>query len=394
MNTQYTIIKPEMIAWARKRIGAGIDVFASRMNVSSERVKEWEAGKKEITMNQAKRLASLALLPLGVLFLDEVPLDRVVLPDFRTVKSSPLSNPSPELEAIILEMQEKQEWLRDYLIENNYDELSFVGSITTQTSVSDTVNRIQEIVGLSQKQKERCQKWEDYFNLLVERIEDAGVTVIRSGIYGNDTHRPLNVEEFRGFVLADSYAPLIFINGSDSRNAQMFTLVHEFVHIMLGKEGVSNFSLMSSSQNNVEQYCNKVAAEFLVPGSNLIEQCKAMPQDAQSIERHLHVLSKNYMVSTLVLISRCRELGIINSDLAQRLWDKDIAIILSNKARSGGHGSFFANLRQRVGRNFARIVIAETAANNITYQDAFRLLRVKNTEGLVKLSQEVGLPIL
>ncbi len=394
MSTQDTIIKPEMIAWARNRLGATQDDLAIRMHVSNERVKEWESGETAITMNQAKRLSALSLVPLGVLFLEEPPEHTVSLPDFRSVNNNPLSNPSPELEATILEMQEKQSWLREYLIEDGSDALEFVGSISKDTPVPEAVKKIEEIIDLSDEQREHCRKWEDYHNLLIERMEDAGITIIRSGIYGNDTHRPLDVEEFRGFVLVDSYAPLIFINGSDSRNAQMFTLVHELVHILLGQSGVINVNLKAEVANKTEQYCNKVAAEFLVPSAELIEQCKDMPTDESSVERHLHLLSKDFMVSTLVLISRCRKLRIINHAIADRLWEKESAIIRESRKRNRGGGNFFASLKQRVGRNFARMVIAETAANNISYTDAFHLLRVKNTDGLVKLSQEVGLPLL
>ncbi|HMM61712.1 MAG TPA: ImmA/IrrE family metallo-endopeptidase, partial [Candidatus Rifleibacterium sp.] len=85
--------------------------------------------------------------------------------------------------------------------------------------------------------------WESFFNILVERSEQAGIIILRSGKVGNNTHRTLDVKEFRGFVIYDELAPFIFINGADAKAAQIFTLVHELAHVWLGASGVSNNGL-------------------------------------------------------------------------------------------------------------------------------------------------------
>ena len=77
-------------------------------------------------------------------------------------------------------------------------------------------------------------------------------------------------------------------------------------------------------------------------------------------------------------------------DILQKEMDKITAI----KSQRGSGGNFYATLKYRVGITFAKTIISEVADNNIPYQDAFRLLHVKNTDKLIALSQEVGLPIL
>jgi Zn-dependent peptidase ImmA (M78 family) len=125
------------------------------------------------------------------------------------------------------------------------------------------------MIHLDTDMRSDARNWEEALRLQVEGMEESGVLVMRSGIVGNNTHRQLSVEEFRGFALSDPYAPLVFINSRDSKGAQMFTLAHELVHIWLGVSGVSNLEATYAPNHRIERFCNRVAAELLVPGVEL-----------------------------------------------------------------------------------------------------------------------------
>ena len=393
MRSPKTIIKPKVLRWARERTGLSVQEFAQKLSVPAETVSEWESGKTAITMKCAQDVAKLSLLPLGYLFSSEIPKRDLHLPDFRTINNDLIQKPSPELEATILEMEEKQSWFREYLIECDSLPLDWIGSISLKTMIPDAVHKIQEIISISGDEFEHFSRWEDYFDLLVQKIEQAGIIFIRNSVVGNNTRRPLSLEEFRGFVLVDSYAPLIFINGRDYKNPQMFTMIHELVHLILGQSGVIDIS--NETSNKTEKYCNKVAAEFLVPGSKLCSYWKTLSQEDSEIRNNIYHLSKYFKVSTYVIILRCRDFHLISFELASCLWKEEVEKFNRLKAQQhGGGGDFYANLKYRVGETFAKAIISELSDRSISFGDAFRLLNVKNMDSLRKLSEAVGLPIL
>ena len=289
-------------------------------------------------------------------------------------------------------MQEKQTWLREYLIDNDTPELSWIKSISAQTPVSLAVRKMQMVLNISHDDMDSCLSWDNFFALLVRKIEDAGVTVIRNGVVGNNSHRPLDIDEFRGFVLVDPIAPLIFINGKDNKNPQMFTLIHELVHLFMGESGL--IGPTNKTSNTIERYCNKVAAEFLVPEIKLRSSWNKLLLEQDDIRAMIKKLSKEFKVSTYVIIIKCRDASLISPNQASELFEEEennFRVQNQNKSSGGDH---FANLKFRVGQTFAKIVIVELYNQNITYGDAFRLLRVKDMDSIVKLSRKVGLFIL
>src|SRR5262249_54284267 len=147
--------------------------------------------------------------------------------------------------------------------ESEGDRVEFVGSLTTETPITEAAATMREALNFGVE--DRGATWTDALRSLIDRAENAGVLVMVNAIVGSNTHRRLDPDEFRGFALVDPFAPVVFVNGADTKSAQIFTLAHELAHMWLGETALSNATLLSTPDTAIEGWCNRVAAEFLVP---------------------------------------------------------------------------------------------------------------------------------
>ena len=240
------------------------------------------------------------MTPFGYLFLDAPPVEDLNIPDFRTKDDRTPRQPSPNLIETLHDMRRRQHWMRDYLIEEGQDALPFVGAVRPPAQVKATAKRVREALGLEDTWAENCSSWEEALRTLRDAAEDIGILVATTGVVGLNNGRSLDLDEFRGFVLCDPYAPLVFVNGNDSKSAQMFTLAHELAHIWLGKDGLFNLVNTMPAGSELEKLCNQVAAEFLVPADKLRTRWSEVEGSANVFRR----LATIFRVSPVVTARR------------------------------------------------------------------------------------------
>lgn len=264
-------LRPRVLRWARERAGLHVAELAKKIGgaVTAEVVEGWERTGK-LTLTQARRLAQVTRTPEGFLYLAEPLEDKLPIPDFRTVGDAPVKRPSPDLLDTVQIMQRRQAWMREFLIEEGEPPTVFVGSATPKDKPERIAGEIRKVLGCTEGWANEERTWTEALMHLRHKVEAVGILIVVDGIVGNNAYRKLSPDEFRGFVLCDAYAPLVFINGSDFK-AQMSTLAHELAHLWVGQEGVSNFEALQPTPHRIEQWCNAVAAEFLVPARELKE---------------------------------------------------------------------------------------------------------------------------
>ena len=256
--------KPQVLKWARVRTGLTEDELAERLNLDSDRVRRWEASG-EIGIVDAERLATTTNTPYGYLFLDSPPQETLPIKDFRTVGSERAKETNLNLIDLVKQALARQEWYREHLVSIGEDKLDFVGSISITTPVMEAASRIRNRMRIGTELRQRTGTFEDILRVHFDTVEQCGVLVTREGGVGNSVLRKVSVDEFRGFALADAYAPMVVINSNDAKAAQLFTLVHELVHIWIGESAVSILQKTMHNGHEVERFCNAVAAEVLDP---------------------------------------------------------------------------------------------------------------------------------
>jgi Zn-dependent peptidase ImmA (M78 family) len=247
-------IAPSVLDWI---------INAVREEVPSVVVKslsEWREGGDLPTFAKIKEISKKAHIPLGYFLLKTPPVEKLPLLNYRTIDSYSIPNASRELIDTIYQMEAIQEWVRDYRLSAETEKLNFATSRNNAMNPLQIAKSIRNILGIQIDWYSEFKKSEEAFKKLRKFIGKAGILVFRNGIVGSNTHRPLKVEEFRAFALADDIAPLIFINSNDSENGMLFSLVHETAHICMGTA-----NLFKDRYSETETICNAVAAEILAP---------------------------------------------------------------------------------------------------------------------------------
>jgi Zn-dependent peptidase ImmA (M78 family) len=372
-------INGQMLTWARQRAGFEFDRLAKGA-VTAQKLKAWEAGDEYPTQAQAMAIAQKLGISYDMLFMPTVPPpDNPPIPDLRTLNGQQLKNPSLDFRDVLNSALIRQDWVSDERRDRGAKHLGYVGRFTISSDPKKVAANMRQALDLAPGGRAGCPDFEAFIKHLVSRAEDIGVLVMRSAIVGHDTHRKLDVNEFRGFALSDTIAPVVFINDADAKAAQVFTLAHELVHIWIGADGVSDRrpNLQKESINTIEVFCDKVAAELLVPETEFAKVWREGPLMASA-----RATAQHFRVSTLVVLRRARDLNrisidrfieAVNAEYARfREIDKKKREKQKEKETSGGN--FWASFEIRNGKALNSAVVKALSSSRATYTEASTLL--------------------
>lgn len=374
-------VKPELLKWACDRTG---DRSAS-LRESIPHFDDWLTGKRQPTLRQLEAFAKKACVALGYLFLPNPPDERVPIPDLRTIAGQGVRRPSPELLDVLGLCERRQSWYRDYAQKVGNEPLPFFRTATLATPPTEVAAEMQRVLEFDVDHRQEARSVDDALRMFIERTESAGIMVMASGVFGTNTHRKLDPDEFRGFVLADPLAPLIFINGADAKAAQMFTLAHELAHLWLGTSALTGETLVRVASDKAEQWCNKVAAEFLVP-LDALRSMNLPDEPLANLKRY----SARFKVSPLVILRR-----LLDGKMIDRKEFDSVYIAMSRlgqrpKAASNSGGDFYNAFPRAASRRFIRALYADTAEGNTLYRDALQLLCISKVDTLRELAKRAG----
>lgn len=324
---------------------------------------------------------------MGYLFLQEPPVEKIPIPDFRTIANEPLGRPSPDLLDTIYVCQQRQEWYRDYARSIDVEPLAFARSMNVRNDIGVAAETIRNALGFDVNERRRMPTWTDALRHFINQADEIGVMVMCNGVVHNNNHRHLDPEEFRGFAMADNLAPLVFINGADTKAAQMFTLAHELAHIWLGESAVSDVKPSFVPDHAVERWCNQVAAELLVPLDLMQREYNRTAELDDEISR----LARRFKVSTLVILRRIHDAGGLTREEFWNAYDEELERFRTIPKGSGGN--FYLTQAARVSKRFAAALVANTLEGQTLYTDAFRMLGVSKHATFLELGRSLGVGI-
>jgi len=372
------IITPNILRWARETSKMSIETVALKIKVKEEKIDLWEKGDNYPTINQLEKLSKLYRRPISVFYLPEPPSDFQTLRDFR--KSRDLNEYSTALTFIIRDIQLKQFWLSNFLKEESEQPLDFIGKFNKNDDIKLIAKNIKEVLEIDDHYYNN-----DTLRYWIDKIEQKGIFVsLTSNIH---SHLKIDVEEVKGFAITDKYAPFIFINSADSKNSQLFSLIHELAHLWINVSGVSAFDFIDFRDKNelnkydpLEVVCNKVAAEILMPEEIIRSLFKSNSEITHEL---IEKKAREIKVSSFALLVRLVNMNIISTTVFnsyKKVFNEKYEDYLERQAKKtkkkGGPSYYILKIRKN-SRAFTSFIYGNYKSGKISGYEANKLLDIK-----------------
>ena len=391
----------QTLKWAREN--AGLE-YNDIHDIGISRIKNLEKGKDQPTLTEANILAKYYGVSVNIFYFSPPKQKISDLTDFRQFAGADIKknkNYSKELRLLINKFQQRQNWLRDYCKEEKVKSLRFVNSVQISYNTQKVADKIVSSffnsredylsfhkgkVLIEDKLKIRKKNKEKFLSTLIKKLGGHGIIVLKCK--GFDNENSIKLEEARGFILTDKYTPFIFLHSEDHITAQIFTLIHELVHLFIDEPGVIG-ELSKNSFNKVEKFCNQVASRFLLTEKelsfyfNLKRKNKNLKILKEEITEIITKLSNKFFISKLSILLRLKEQKIIVESLFNSLWKEfktEMEDWIENnqmQMKKNEGGNFYSTMVSRTNREFIKIVYSAYQTQNITGSQASSLLNLK-----------------
>lgn len=372
-------INTELIDWAIERSAKSVNDLMHRF----PNLENWQNQTKIPTLKQLEKFAKATFTPVGMLFLQEPPNEVLPISDFRTFPNNEQRTPSANLLDVIYASQQRQEWYQNYVRQQDISAVSIVGKYTTSDNPEVVAQEIVAYFGFHHN----FNNWQTALSTRSALIEEKGILVMSSGIASGNTHRGLDLTEFRGFALSDKYAPVIFVNAKDTIAARNFTLMHELSHIVIAENGVSNTNAYNENNNNTEKWCDKVAAEILVPKAEFEQNYS---HNLNDLDKNLDHFAKHFKVSTLVILGRIYSFGYLKEENFWKLFhtEKNRLLDIIAQQPKKKSGNYYNSKPTSVSKLFMETITGSTLEGQTLYREAMKLLNVKSMKTFNNLTEQ------
>lgn len=374
-------VNPAVLTWARSSAGLNEEQAVKKLRIAARRLANLESGEIHPTSALLERMSKVYRQPLIAFYMVHPPRECDYGVDFRSQQSTHMGTSlDANLKALIRDVRVRQEMLKAALEdEEEANILPFVASHKTSDGVTKVVRQLRNVLGISVPQYYAQSKPESAFDLLRNRTHDAGVFVLLKNDLGSH-HSMINLDQFRGFVIADTVAPFVVINSQDAKSALSFTLLHELAHLILGNTGISGIG----SENDIEKFCNDVASNFLLPTDELQNLSLGVETEFTTVVEQIGSFSKKRNLSRSMVAYRAWRSGKITFHSYRRLnqrfrneWNETAKNRRDASGERQGGPSYYVMHKYRTGKKLISTTQALLLSGALTTFKAAKILNVK-----------------
>lgn len=380
------IVEPALLVWARESAGFSVEEAARKVGVKPKRLQSWESGEKRPTLKQLRKLGKAYKRPIAVFYLLEPPKDFRPMNDFRRLSGQISFVESPQLRLEIRRARDRRE-IAIELYEQLGDEPP---RFDVAANFSDDPERLgvelRKLLGIARKDQIRLQNDYEAFSLWRSALEGIGVLVFQAV--------DVDLYEMRGFSISEKPLPVAVVNIKDSPRGRIFTMLHEFTHIVLSDGGICDLEEEADGmpeERRVEVYCNRVAGAILVPRHELLHEDIVLRKEGDVIwtDEEIIELANKYQVSREALLRRLLICGRTTQDFYQKKRDEfRKKYEKPKKYQGGGFAPPYRMAISTAGPSFVRLVLHSYYQDKITTSDLCDFLNVK-LQHMGKIESEI-----
>ncbi len=363
-------IKVDVLKWLIDSSGWSNEEISKRLNLSTENIQKIVIGEKRPTFRQLQELSIIFKRPIAAFLLSEPKTEKPKPKDYRMLPDK-INKFDKKTIYVLRKSRRLQELTKELSININYETKTKSEKISINDNPEIIGEKFRDIFNLTEEKQRKFKTPYDLFHYIRDILEDRNIYVFQFS---------MPVEDARGFVFVDDTPNIIVVSTKDSIEARLFSLMHEFAHILLGESAIDLPDIINTTENDIENWCNKFSASFLLPktiAKSLFEKNKANLTQKEI----LNSLSRKYKVSKAMLLVSMKKLNFITHEDYERVLNRFKPELNKEKekgTKSGGGVSPERKILSEVGNKFISLVTNNYDKEFITYTDALNYLSIKS----------------
>jgi len=364
-------VEPEIIEWFIERSGYEISELSDKIRVKEKTIQGWINGERKPTIRQLEKLANKLDRPIAKFFLEEPP-EESLPKDYRTLPGKEEGEFEPKTISKVREAMRLKRAIKEIAEDLNLDMKLKAPKVGVEDDPKKISRKLRSKLNINADvQKE----WRDSYKALekIRKIlEETNIFVFQFSIDPDDA---------RGLALADEPPYIIIISSKDDINGRIFTLIHEFGHILLNKTSIDipgntlKTESRDSNKYKIERWCDKFASSFLFP-DNLARDLFDENRENLTHSKTLKSLSNQYKVSKAVLVYKMEELDYISSREREEFFERPYPE--DEEREFFPHQSGDKRCRKNRGDKLISLISKADEKNVITRNDALTYLSTKS----------------